>query len=388
MTTESSGRGAAAAAERAVRDASPVLAALEWGAEASSSSAASTGEASLTARSAAAAAPRPELSVVIPVYNEEDNLPGLYARLTEVLTQIGPRYEIVFVDDGSRDGSQDLLRAYAADARVVVVELARNFGHQIAISAGLDHARGASVIVMDADLQDPPEVIIEMIARWREGFDVVYGVRRSRAGETFFKKATASLFYRLLRWSLGGVSIPVDAGDFRLMSRAVVLTLRALRERHRFVRGMVSWVGFKQSPLLYDREARFAGETKYPFGKMVRFAIDAITSFSILPLRLASWLGVLVALVAVAYAMFVVYARLFLGGVVQGWTTLMIAVALGTSAQLLMTGILGEYVGRIYEEVKRRPLYVTAELLNFTGQEPGPSSIHTGGSRARGPFEV
>jgi dolichol-phosphate mannosyltransferase len=224
-----------------------------------------------------------------------------------------------------------------------------------------------------------------MLKRWREGFDVVYGVRRSRAGETFFKRATASVFYRLLRWMLGGVSIPVDAGDFRLMSRSVVLTLRALRERHRFVRGMVSWVGFKQSPLLYDREARFAGETKYPFTKMLRFAIDAITSFSILPLRLASWLGVGSAFVAIIYALYIVYVKVYLGGTVQGWATLMIAVALGTSAQLFMTGILGEYVGRIYEEVKRRPLYVTAELINFVGAEAGPSSRYSDGRHGKAP---
>jgi len=323
---------------------------------------------------------RPELSVIIPIYNEAAVIGELQRRLAETMATLSEKvrsWEVIFINDGSRDDSLVMLRAMAAaEPRYKVVSFARNFGHQLAITAGMDMADGDAVVVMDADLQDPPEVVVQMIDRWREGFDVVYGVRRSRAGETLFKRATAAAFYRILRWMLGGISIPADAGDFRLMSRTVVLTMRALRERHRFVRGMVSWVGFKQSALLYDRDARFAGETKYPLSKMLRFAVDAITSFSILPLRLASWLGVGAALVAIVYALFVVYVKVFLGGTVQGWATIIIAVALGTSAQLFMTGILGEYVGRIYEEVKRRPLYITAELLNFGQIEPGPSSRH------------
>jgi polyisoprenyl-phosphate glycosyltransferase len=329
---------------------------------------------------------RPELSVIIPIFNEAAVIDELRRRLAEVMGKLESSvrsWEVIFIDDGSRDDSLAKLRGMAAvEARFKVVSFARNFGHQLAITAGVDMADGDAVVIMDADLQDPPEVVIEMLALWRKGFDVVYGVRRTRAGETAFKRLTAALFYRLLKWMLGGVSIPVDAGDFRLMSRPVVLTLRALRERHRFVRGMVAWVGFKQSPVYYDREARFAGETKYPFSKMLRFAIDAITSFSILPLRLASWLGVGAALVALVYALFVIYVKVFLGGVVQGWTTIMIAVALGTSAQLIMTGILGEYVGRIYEEIKRRPLYITAELLNFPDGEVGPGSRHVSSLRA------
>jgi polyisoprenyl-phosphate glycosyltransferase len=327
---------------------------------------------------------RPELSVIIPIYNEAAVIDELHRRLREVmgkLESVVRSWEVVFIDDGSKDASLVMLRELAkAEPRFKVVSFARNFGHQLAITAGVDKAEGDAVVIMDADLQDPPEVVEGMILRWREGFDVVYGVRRSRAGETFFKKLTAAVFYRMLKSMLGGISIPVDAGDFRLMSRPVVLTMRALRERHRFVRGMVSWVGFKQSALYYDREARFAGETKYPLSKMLRFALDAITSFSVFPLRLASWLGVASALVAVAYALFVIYVRVFLGGVVQGWTTLMIAVALGTSAQLFMTGILGEYIGRIYEEIKRRPLYITAELLNF-----GPGSGSAPGADQPGP---
>jgi len=300
------------------------------------------------------------------------------------LEQVVRSWEVVFIDDGSKDESLAMLREMArAEPRFKVVAFARNFGHQLAITAGVDKAQGDAVVIMDADLQDPPEVVSEMIERWRAGFDVVYGVRRSRAGETVFKKLTAAAFYRLLRSMLGGISIPVDAGDFRLMSRAVVLTLRALRERHRFVRGMVAWIGFKQSALYYDREARFAGETKYPISKMLRFALDAITSFSIAPLRLASWLGAASALVAVVYALFAVYSKIFRGDVVQGWTTLMIAVALGTSAQLFMIGVLGEYIGRIYEEIKGRPLYITAELLNF-----GDGARATPGPDTRGPSDA
>jgi len=221
---------------------------------------------------------------------------------------------------------------------------------------------------MDADLQDPPEVVRQMVARWREGFDVVFGVRSRRHGETAFKKMTAAVFYRVLRAMLGDASIPVDAGDFRLMSRAVVLTLRALRERHRFVRGLVWWVGFRQTAVAYERPARFAGETKWPLRRMLRFAVDGITSFSTVPLRMATWLGVLAGLVALGGVGWALYSKFF-GGVVRGWTTIMILVGLGSSAQLLMTGILGEYVGRIYEEVKRRPLYVVDNEINLGGPD-------------------
>jgi dolichol-phosphate mannosyltransferase len=245
-----------------------------------------------------------------------------------------------------------------------VIAFSRNFGHQLAITAGVDRAEGEAVVVMDADLQDPPELVAQMLERFQAGFDVVYAVRNKRKGETWFKLLTAALFYRLLR-AVTGVQIPIDAGDFRLMSRAVVLTLRALRERHRFVRGMVAWVGFRQTAVYYEREARFAGETKYPLRKMLQFAIDGITSFSILPLRAATWLGVLAGMAAVAIGVWAVIAKLFGSGTVAGWTTIMFAVALGSSAQLLMTGVLGEYVGRIYEEVKRRPLYVVEREINF-----------------------
>ena len=313
--------------------------------------------------------PRATLSLVIPIFNEEAVIPELDRRLKAVLAtwaDLVDSWEVVFVNDGSKDNSLEQLRKMAeAEPRYRVLSFARNFGHQMAITAGLDRAEGEAVVVMDADLQDPPEVVREMIALWRQGFDVVYGVRRKRAGETIFKKLTAAAFYRLLRAMLGGISIPADAGDFRLMSRPVVLAMRALKERHRFVRGMVAWVGFRQTAAYYDREARFAGETKYPLRKMLRFAVDGITSFSTVPLRFATWLGIFAGLVAVVIALWAVYIKLFVSGAVQGWTTIMIVVALGTSAQLLMIGILGEYVGRIYEEVKRRPLYLVAEEVNL-----------------------
>jgi dolichol-phosphate mannosyltransferase len=312
---------------------------------------------------------RPVLSFVIPIYNEEEIIPELDRRLRAFLADVGPEigesWEVVFVNDGSRDRSFELLREVAArEPRYKVLSFSRNFGHQTAITAGMDRAEGDAVVVMDADLQDPPEVVRAMIARWREGFDVAYGVRAKRHGETVFKRLTAAVYYRLMRVLLG-VALPVDAGDFRLMSRPVVLAMRALRERHRFVRGMVAWVGFKQTAVTYDRPARFAGETKYPLRKMLKFAIDGITSFSIIPLRVATWLGVFSGLLGLVAAGWAVYVKLYLAAVVPGWTTLTILVALGSSAQLLMTGILGEYVGRIYEEVKRRPLYVVGDELNF-----------------------
>lgn len=310
---------------------------------------------------------RPRLSLVIPVFNEQDTIPELDRRLRELfadLPHVGDSWEVVFVEDGSSDNSRQLLEKMAeVEPRYRLIAFARNFGHQFAITAGVDHAEGEAVVVMDADLQDPPHVVAEMLASYRAGFDVVYGVRKKRKGETWFKRTTASIFYRLIR-SITGVSIPLDAGDFRLMSRAVVLTLRALREQHRFVRGMVAWVGFKQTAVYYNRDARFAGTTKYPLRKMLKFALDGITSFSVVPLRLATWLGVFSALCAFGIGAWAIAAKLLGFTTVSGWATIMFAVALGSSAQLLMTGILGEYVGRIYEEVKRRPLYVIEKEVN------------------------
>ncbi len=308
---------------------------------------------------------RPTLSLVLPIFNEEEVLPELRVRLAEFLKAIDLDVEIVFVDDGSKDQSLKALREMAAEEpRYRVLSFSRNFGHQVAITAGIDYARGEAVVVMDADLQDPPEVVLEMVAKWREGYDVVYAKRRSRAGETWFKLVTARWFYRMFA-AMIPIEVPLDTGDFRLMSRRVVVALRELREVHRFVRGMVSWVGFKQTAVLYDRAGRFAGETKYPLKKMLKFAIDGITSFSILPLRLATYAGGLIALGAVGVAIWAIVAHYVFQATVPGWTAVTVLVSLLAAVQLLMIGILGEYVGRIYEQVKQRPLYVLRETQNM-----------------------
>lgn len=307
--------------------------------------------------------PRPEVSLVIPIYNEEEVLPRLDERLLTLLDKVGVDSEVVFVDDGSKDNSLDLLRAMVArEPRYRVVSFSRNFGHQRAITCGMDATRGKAVVVMDADLQDPPEVIVEMLAKWREGYDVVYGRRRSREGETWFKLFTAKIFYRLFA-AMIPIEVPLDTGDFRLMSRRVVVTLHELRETHRFVRGLVSWVGFKQTAVEYDRAARVAGETKYPLRRMLAFAFDGIMSFSILPLRVATYLGVIVGAASVLYAMSAIFAHSFLNATVPGWTTTVVLVSFLFSVQLLVTGVLGEYIGRIYEQVKGRPLYVVGERI-------------------------
>jgi dolichol-phosphate mannosyltransferase len=316
---------------------------------------------------------RPELSLVLPVFNEEAVIDELGRRLREFLGKVGTSWEVVFVDDGSSDRSRELLaKLCAGDERFKLVGLSRNFGHQLAITAGMDHASGDAVVVMDADLQDPPEVVLEMLARHREGFDVVYGVRNQRQGETIFKRATAAMYYRLLR-AMVGVPIPLDAGDFRLLGRPVVMALQALRETNRFVRGMVSWVGFRQTAVYYDRPERFAGETHYPLRKMIRFALDGIASFSTLPLRVAVWLGVAAGIVGLLVAVWAAYAKFVAHATLPGWTALMVAICLAASAQLLMIGVLGEYVGRIYEEVKRRPLYIVRDLVNVDVEPPARS---------------
>lgn len=302
--------------------------------------------------------PPPTISIVVPVYNEEPTLDALVSRVVDVLEPAGDSFELVLVDDGSRDGSWDRMCALASrDRRLVLVRLSRNFGHQIAVTAGIDAARGQAVVLMDADLQDPPEVVPEMIARWREGFDVVYGRRTHRHGESLFKRATAAVFYRLIR-RLTNIDIPEDTGDFRLMSRRVVEVLKQLRERNRFVRGMVAWIGYRQTAVEYERAERVAGETKYPLRKMLRFAADAIVSFSYAPLRVSTGLGLVVSALSFIYGVYAGLARVFNWDVVQGWASLMVAIAFIGGVQLVCVGIIGEYVGRIYDEVKRRPLYV------------------------------
>lgn len=301
-----------------------------------------------------------ELSVVVPVFNEEENIPELYRRLTAVLPEVAASWEVLFVDDGSRDGSWGLIAQLAReDPHVRGLRFSRNFGHQMAFAAGLDHARGRAVVIMDADLQDPPELIPELVAKHRQGFEVVYAVRAARRGETAFKRLTAKLFYRLLA-RLTTVGIPLDTGDFRLMGPRAVEAFRRLPERHRFTRGLVAWLGFSQTGVPYERPPRFAGQTKYPLRKMLRFAADAMTSFSHVPLQLATWLGFLVSAVAFLYIL-VVIALKFAGVSWPGYTSLMAAILFLGGAQLVMVGLLGEYVGRIYDEVKRRPLYLVAE---------------------------
>lgn len=307
----------------------------------------------------------PTLSVIVPCYNEEAVIRETHRRLSRSLYELGCSFEIIYVNDGSRDSTLSILRELQAIHDYVrVLSFSRNFGHQMAVSAGIDHARGDAVVLIDADLQDPPEVIGRMLEKWREGYDVVYGQRRARDGETFFKLATARLFYRLLN-RLSDVPIPMDTGDFRLMSRQVVDVIRRMPERDRFIRGMVSWVGFRQCPLQYERAKRFAGDSKYPLKKMLAFAADGILSFSIKPLRLATTLGFLasgLALVGIFYALIL---RLFTSYWVSGWTMLIISVFFLGGVQLIGLGIIGEYVGRIYSESKRRPLYLIEEALGF-----------------------
>ncbi len=313
----------------------------------------------------------PTISLVIPVYNEEEVLHELYERLVVVLGSSTRSFEILFVNDGSQDSSLAILAELRhRDRRVGVIDLSRNFGHQVAITAGLDHAVGEAVVVMDADLQDPPEVILEMIERWSEGYDIVYGVRRQREGETFFKRASAAAFYRILHM-LTPVSMPLDSGDFRLMSRRAVTALGSLREKNRFIRGMTSWVGYRQCGVEYDRNARFAGSTRYPLRKMLRLAVDAVMSFSSVPLRLSIVLGGLVACLCSVYAFYVVYIKVTTGAAVLGWASLMVAVLGVGSVQLVCLGILGEYVARIYDEVRGRPLYLVRDYFPTSMQLEG-----------------
>jgi glycosyltransferase involved in cell wall biosynthesis len=308
----------------------------------------------------------PAISVVLPVFEEEAILATLHQRVTAALSCLGLSYEIIFVNDGSRDGSWvRILELGGSDPHVCAVNLSRNFGHQIAITAGIELSRGDVVVVMDSDLQDPPELIPELYAKYREGFDVVYAQRRTREGETWFKNVTAKLFYRLIH-RMAAIDIPVDTGDFRLMSRRVVEDLKRLQERHRFVRGLVTWVGYNQAAVQYDRASRSGGATKYPLGKMIRFALDGFTGFSSQPLRFSTTVGAGLALASLAVMVGLTIYKLAGGqGIVTGWTSTIVAVLFLGGVQLLAIGILGEYIGRIYEEVKNRPLYLIRDTLNL-----------------------
>ena len=303
----------------------------------------------------------PTFSIVVPIFNERESLPELFRRVKETMQKTAETWELILVDDGSRDGSTDIIRDLGKqDPHVRPVIFARNFGHQIAITAGVDYSQGRAVVVMDADLQDPPEVVLELIAKWREGYQVAYAVRAEREGETWFKKTTASLFYRII-YRITDVKIPLDTGDFRLMDRQVVNVLKTMRERHRFPRGMVAWVGFRQAPVPYKRAARFAGETKYPFKKMVKLALDAVTSFSYFPLQVASYIGFIAAGISIIAIPVVVIMRLFGHQAFLGQATTLLAVLFLGGVQLICMGVLGEYIGRIYDEVKERPLYIVSE---------------------------
>jgi dolichol-phosphate mannosyltransferase len=324
------------------------------------------------------------LSVIVPCLNEEEALRGTHVRLSSALEQLPANFEVIYVDDGSTDTTPEVLRELQAyDSRIRVVRFSRNFGHQMAITAGLEHAAGDAVVIIDADLQDPPETIVDFFRKWQEGYDVVYGVRTEREGETAFKLWSAKLFYRFMT-HLSDTQIPLDTGDFRLLDRRVLNVLLGMPERDRFVRGMVSWLGFSQVALPYRREARVAGVTKFSFFKMLRFALDGIFSFSIVPLRVATWTGFITSFLAIV-GIVLVSLEHFLGveGLVKGWTSTMFAVLFIGGVQLICMGIIGEYIGRIYGESKHRPLYVVREILGFEGQkrETNQSSLFIAGKQ-------
>ena len=311
----------------------------------------------------------PTLSIIAPIYNERENLSELHRRVGKVMKSTGDSWELLLVDDGSTDGSTEVILALGkSDKHVLPVIFARNFGHQVAVTAGLDYSLGQAVVVIDADLQDPPELIPDLVARWREGYEVVYAVRAEREGETWFKKATAALFYRLIS-RITDVKIPLDTGDFRLLDRKVVDAIKQMRERHRFLRGMAAWVGFRQVGVPYRRAARTAGATKYPFRKMLRLAITAVTGFSYFPLQIATYLGFLSAGLSALAIPIVIAFRLAGNQAFLGQATTLIAVLFLGGVQLISLGIMGEYVGRLYDEAKGRPLYVVRQAPERPGTD-------------------
>lgn len=309
-----------------------------------------------------------ELSLVIPVYNEEENLSALYSSLNIVLKELGVRYEVIFVDDGSLDKSFDILVGLREkDDRIKLLKLSRNFGHQIAITAGINYSSGNAVITIDADLQDPPEVIADLYKNYANGYDIVYAVREKREGETFLKLVTAFLFYRIFN-KLTSINMPTDTGDFRLMSRRAVNALNEIREKDRFLRGLVSWIGFKQTKVFYQRKKRNRGFSKYPLLKMISFAFNGITSFSRSPLRLSLIVGIICGLLSLVYLV-ISLVCFFQGKTLSGWTSLIVLITFFGSVQLFSIGILGEYIGRIFDEVKNRPLYLIEAKLGFDDRQ-------------------
>jgi glycosyltransferase involved in cell wall biosynthesis len=305
----------------------------------------------------------PTISVVAPAYNEQEVLEEFYRRVTNVLVSIGAPYEIVLVNDGSRDNTLALMHAMQAkDQHVSIIDLSRNFGKEIALTAGLDHTHGDVVVVLDSDLQDPPELIPEMLEGWRDGYDIIYGVRSQRDGETWLKKATAKSFYRLIQ-RVSRVQIPKDTGDFRLMTRRAVQELSRLREQHRFMKGLFAWIGFPSKPIYYRRDPRVAGETKWNYWNLFNLAVEGITSFTIAPLKVATYLGLSVAFLALIYALFVIWKTLVYGDPARGYPSIMVTILFLGGVQLTAIGVLGEYIGRIFNEVKRRPLYLVNRVL-------------------------
>lgn len=304
-------------------------------------------------------------SIVVPVYNEELIISETYRRLKEVMDQTNEDYELIFVNDGSKDSSHDLIYSICKkDKRVKLLDFSRNFGHQIAISAGLDNASGNAVVVIDADMQDPPEVILQMIEKWKEGYDVVYGTRIKREGEPILRRLAIKVFYRLMK-KLTNYDIPVDVGDFRLIDKKVCNIIRSLPEKNRYLRGLVSWVGFKQTSIEYTRQGRIGGESKYPLNKLISLALSGITSFSYKPLRLASYLGFILSTLSFIYLVRVIYEKLFTNLEVVGWAS-SIAVSLFFNGIIfIILGVMGEYIGKIYEETKNRPLYILKEKTGF-----------------------
>jgi len=327
--------------------------------------------------------PPPLLSVIVPCYNEQEVIQVTHERLSAALAAITPDFEIIYVDDGSRDRTAELVHAIQeASPKVRFIRLSRNFGHQVAVTAGIEYARGQAVVLIDADLQDPPEVIADMVAKWREGFHVIYGLRAERAGESHFKLQTARAFYRLIN-SLSEVPIPLDTGDFRLMDRSVVDALNRMKEKHRLLRAMVSWVGYRQTAVPYARAERFAGQSKYPLRKMLTLALDGIISFSAVPLKIVTSVGLAFSAVSVLGIIYAIAQRLWTDNWVPGWTILFIAVMMIGGLQFIFLGVMGEYIGRIYSEAKNRPLYLVMEELGFEqrAEAPVPVSAATGAVR-------
>jgi len=308
-------------------------------------------------------------SIIVPVYNEELVINETYKRIKEVMEKTEKSYEVIFIDDGSKDKTSEILMDICSkDQNIKQISFSRNFGHQIAITAGLDFSSGQAIVIIDADLQDPPEVILSMIDKWKEGYDVVYGKRLKRKGETFIKKFTAKMFYSFLR-TMTAVDIPNDTGDFRLIDRKVCDVLKSLPERNRYVRGLVSWVGYKQTGIEYVREERFAGKTKYPYKKMIKFAFDAITSFSYKPLKIATFFGMIISVLSFLYLLFTIYQKLFTNTTQPGWASLIVISLFFNGLILLILGIIGEYIGRIFDEAKGRPLYVVSKSTGFKKDE-------------------